>query len=125
MRLSKRSIDRLSTCNQKLIALFATAIEETPIDFTVLEGFRDADRQNYLYDNGKSLARFPQSKHNHYPSRACDVAPVPIDWEDIDRFIQLSEHIKNVAMKLNIDIVWGGDWQTFRDYPHYELKPKE
>ena len=125
MRLSKRSIDRLSTCNQKLIALFATAIEETPIDFTVLEGFRDADRQNYLYENGKSLARFPKSKHNHYPSRACDVAPVPIDWENIDRFIQLSEHIKSIAMKLNIDIVWGGDWQTFRDYPHYELKPKE
>ena len=125
MRLSKRSIDRLSTCNQKLIALFATAIEETPIDFTVLEGFRDADRQNYLYDNGKSLARFPQSKHNHYPSRACDIAPVPIDWENIDRFIQLSEHIKSIAMKLNIDIVWGGDWKNFRDYPHYELKPKE
>ena len=121
MRLSKKSIDRLCTCNSKLIALFTHAIEGTPIDFTILEGFRDADRQNYLYESGKSLARFPQSKHNHYPSRAVDVAPFPIDWEDIDRFRELAGYIKGEAKLLGIRIIWGGDWKKFVDMPHWEL----
>ena len=34
-------------------------------------------------------------------------------------FDKLANHIKATAKKLNIKIVWGGDWK-FLDKPHYE-----
>jgi hypothetical protein len=32
-----------------------------------------------------------------------------------------AEVFKNAADELNIPIVWGGDWKSFKDGPHYEL----
>lgn len=67
-------------------------------------------------------------KSRHIPStnksgmcEAVDIAPYPIDWKDLKRFKMLSEHIKKVARILNIQVAWGGDWKTFKDYPHWEL----
>ena len=120
-KLSKRSLDRLCTCNSKLIALFTHAIDNSPVDFTILEGFSDKERQNKLFDEGKSQLKFPHGNHNKYPSKAVDIAPVPIDWTDIDKFKELAGYIKGEAIHLGIGIKWGGDWKSFKDYPHWEL----
>jgi peptidoglycan L-alanyl-D-glutamate endopeptidase CwlK len=29
--------------------------------------------------------------------------------------------MKQAATDLNVPIVWGGDWKSFRDGPHFEL----
>jgi peptidoglycan L-alanyl-D-glutamate endopeptidase CwlK len=121
-KLSKRSLDRLCTCNSKLIALFTHAIENSPVDFTILEGFRDKERQNELYAEGKSQLKFPNGNHNRYPSHAVDIVPcAPIDWDDLDRFKELAGYIKGEAIHLGIGVAWGGNWKKFRDYPHWEL----
>ena len=116
---SSGSLEKLSTCNPQLIHLFNEVIKV--YDCTILEGFRGADRQNYLFVKGYSQVMFPNSYHNRYPSRAVDVAPWPIDWHNINRFIELSGVVKTLAKQLNIHIEWGGDWRTFKDYPHWQI----
>ena len=65
---------------------------------------------------------FPMSKHNIKPSLAVDVVPWPLDWTNIDRFIELGRIVKEEAEKLKIDVDWGGEWKTFKDYPHWEKR---
>lgn len=38
------------------------------------------------------------------------------------RFYHLSGIVKGIALKMNVDIIWGGDWKSFFDGPHIELK---
>jgi peptidoglycan LD-endopeptidase CwlK len=116
---SQRSHTRLQTCHPDLIRLCQAVIKAT--DFSVLEGYRAQKRQDYLYSIGRSKLKWPNSNHNHQPSRAVDVAPYPIDWTDLNRFHALAGHLLMAAHQLDIALRWGGHWPTFKDYPHFEL----
>ena len=124
---SQRSLDRLATCDGRLQEILRAAIAH--YDFTVLEGHRSEARQNQLYAEGKSKLRYPRSKHNSTPSRAVDVAPYPIDWNDRERFYYLAGLIMGIAKIKGIPLRWGGDWDrdtdfadnTFDDLPHFEI----
>lgn len=120
-KFSKRSQDKLDTCHSNLVELMETALKSSSIDFSVICGYRNEKEQNKAYREGKSNALYPHGRHNKTPSMAVDIAPYPIDWDDIDRFIELSTHIKKVAHDLDIPIWWGGNWKQLKDYPHYEL----
>lgn len=105
--------------------LLMEAIKDTPIDFTILETVRTIERQKQLKAQKKSQTlksrHIPSSNISGY-SEAADIAPYPIDWNDINRFKKLSDHIFKKANQLNIPIAWGGNWKTLVDMPHYELK---
>ena len=126
-KFSKRSQEKLETCAPDLQLIMELAIHV--YDFTVLEGHRSKDLQNMYYDQGKSKLKYPQSKHNQYPSKAIDIAPSPINWNDRESFVYLAGIIKGIASNLGVKIRWGGDWnmnnnlkdQTFFDLPHFEL----
>ena len=118
--LGNKSKARLETCHPDLITIMEEAIEI--IDFTVLCGERDEDAQTEAFDSGRSKVQFPNSKHNSSPSRAVDIAPWPIDWEDRERFFHLAGIVKGIAHEKGIDLTWGGDFRSFFDGPHYELK---
>ncbi|MBQ2391371.1 MAG: M15 family metallopeptidase [Clostridia bacterium] len=123
----KKSLEKINNpkFHPKLKLLLIEAIKTSPIDFTVLETVRTlATQKEYLK---KGTTKTLKSRHIPLSNKsglceAVDVAPYPIDWSDKKRFIQLSEHIKKTANKLNIPITWGGDWKTLVDMPHYELK---
>lgn len=117
---SKRSESRLETIHPDLQTILRTVIQD--YDFSILCGYRGEREQNHLFNTGKSLLRFPKSNHNTKPSRAVDVAPYPIDWEDLNRFHELAGRILEVANLLNIGLTWGGHWKTFPDYSHFELE---
>ena len=72
-KFSERSLMRLSKAHDDLQLIAKHAINYT--DFTIVTGHRGEKEQNDLYERGFSKLRFPQSKHNSYPSRAIDVAP--------------------------------------------------
>jgi peptidoglycan L-alanyl-D-glutamate endopeptidase CwlK len=99
-------------------------------DITVLEGYRDKERQNYYFKTGASKLRYPQSRHNSEPSLAVDIAPWPINWTDINRFYFMAGHVFMAAHKLGVRITWGGDWDgdksfkdnKFNDLPHFEYR---
>ena len=119
MGLSIKSKAKLNTCHSDLIKLIE-AVAETE-KCAVICGHRGKAEQEKAYDSGASKARWGQSKHNHKPSLAVDVVPLPLDWDDIPAFEKLGEKIMAKAEELGINIRWGRDFTTLKDYPHFEL----
>ncbi len=128
---SNRSKRRLAQCDDRLQEILNKAIEL--VDFSILEGHRDEEKQNRMVAEGKSQLSWPNSRHNKNPSLAVDIAPYPIDWDDIRRFDRLSGVISGIAWTKGIEIRWGGDWDRdwdlqdnrFNDLPHFELVDEE
>ena len=116
---SERSMSRLMTCDPRLQELFDIVV--LYFDCTILCGHRDEEEQDRAYNEGKSKARWGQSKHNSLPSMAVDVVPYPIDWGDIERFHHFAAFVQVIAQSKGIDIRWGGDFKNFFDGPHFEL----
>lgn len=79
-KFSEKSRSELDTCEEQLQWLFETVLKK--YDCSILEGHRGKKKQNTYYRTKKSRKMFPDSKHNSEPSRAVDVAPYPIDWDD-------------------------------------------
>ena len=129
-KFGKRSRANLATCHPKLQELFNEVIKT--VDCSVTEGHRSKERQEQMYEQGKSKAKFPQSRHNSSPSEAADVTPYPVDYNDRERQTLFAGYVLGLAKKMGIDITWGGDWDNdfqvndnkFDDFPHFELKEK-
>ena len=126
-RFGKRSREGLATCEKDLQMVFNEVIKY--VDCSVLEGYRKKDRQNALYDEGKTKVRYPNGRHNASPSRAVDVTPYPVDWADRERQTLFAGFVLGVANQMGIKLRWGGDWDQdfqvqdnkFDDFPHFEL----
>jgi hypothetical protein len=129
-RFGKRSLKQLDTCDVSLKRVFDEVIKT--VDCSVLEGHRSKDRQNALYDEGKTKVKYPRGRHNHSPSRAVDIVPYPIDWNDRERFHLFAGFVLGIAKSMGINLRWGGDWNQnwevddnkFDDFPHFELRER-
>lgn len=119
-KFSRRSIDNLNTCHPDLQAIAHEAIKI--YDFSVICGYRGEEEQNEAYNKGRSKLKYPQSKHNKKPALAFDIVPYPVNWQELPRFYEMAGVIKAIAHTKGIEIEWGGDWRTFKDYPHFQLK---
>lgn len=126
-RFGANSLERLKTIDKRLRNVLTLAIQI--YDFSIIHGVRGEAEQNRLFELGKSKKKYPNSKHNTIPSKAVDVAPYPIDWNDTDRFYVLAGIMKASAHINMTEIRWGGDWDSdddlqdekFRDLGHFEL----
>ena len=119
----KKSSDLLATCDKKLQDLANMMLERSEFDLTITDGYRDETAQNFAYVNGKSNARFGQSKHNEFPSKAIDICPYPINWDENDRrWQEMALNAMWCAGKLGFEITWGGSFKKLIDKPHFELK---
>ncbi len=127
-RFGKTSRKRLKTCDEDLQVLFEEVVKY--FDCSVIEGHRNEARQNKAFEDGNSKVKFPNGRHNSKPSKAVDVAPYPIDWEDRERMTYFAGFVKGIAYMMGIPIRWGGDWNNntilkdnnFDDLPHFELR---
>jgi len=116
----KRSLRRRAELHPDLQAIADDALLE--MNVTILCGHRGESKQTAAFNAKKSKLRFPLSKHNRLPSRAMDIAPYPVKWDDINRFIEMGVLIERIAERRGIKIVWGGRWKSLKDYPHVELE---
>ena len=107
-KFGRRSRERLATCDERLQDVFNEVIKH--VDCSVLEGQRDEERQNKLFDEGKTKVRFPNGRHNASPSRAVDVTPYPVDWDDRERQTLFAGFVLGIARSMGIKLRWGGDW---------------
>lgn len=134
------SKNRLATCHTDLQLIMEEAIRVSDVDFGIAEGYRTAERQKLLYDQGKSQIDgiSKKGKHNYNPSLAVDIFPViqgRADW-DYEHLSYLAGLIHGVSEmlfqsgKIQHKVRWGGNWdmdgiilidQTFDDRPHFEL----
>jgi peptidoglycan LD-endopeptidase CwlK len=121
--MNERSEKALVGVNEKLVRVARRASEISEITFIVTEGLRTIERQKQLF--AKKATQTMNSKH--LVGRALDIAPVldgEVRW-DWPLFYKLAQAMKTAAQELNVKIVWGGDWKTFKDGPHFELGPNE
>jgi len=127
-KFGTRSKKNRDTCDERLIKILDEAIEL--YDFSVLCGYRTEEEQNRLYQQGRSKLRYPNSNHNTNPSKAVDIVPYPVDWDDTKRFTYLAGLIIAIGHKNGVKIRWGGNWnmnytiiddQDFDDLPHFEI----
>ena len=124
---SEKSIAKLSTCHPLLQRVFHDVVRE--FDCTILEGYRDKDRQNQMVAEGKSQVQWPDGKHNTVPSLAVDVTPYPIKWDDRERQTLFAGYVLATAKSLGVILRWGGDWDrdtevrdnSFDDLVHFEI----
>lgn len=156
--LSKKSLERIHTCKPALRTVILEAANTAPpeLDFTVLEGVRTREQMCINYGKGRTAGQLAAKRvPAHYArpsekkvtwlnnpfasahaadpadglSKAIDVAPWPIDWNDSKRFELLADHILGTANDLGIMIRWGRDWDMDGRYeekgetdgPHFEL----
>lgn len=113
------SKNNLKGVHPDLVKVVERAISLSTIDFRVIEGLRSKARQIELVNKGASKTL----NSRHITGHAVDVVAliggdVRWDWPLYDK---IAKAFKQAAKELNIPIVWGGDWKTFKDGPHFEL----
>tara|TARA_R100001143_G_C3289451_1_gene100474 strand:+ start:285 stop:677 length:393 start_codon:yes stop_codon:yes gene_type:complete len=127
-RYSKKSKERLASCDERLQDVFNEVINY--VDCSILEGHRSKERQNKLYDENRTKVKYPNGRHNSSPSKAVDVTPYPVDWEDRERQTLFAGFVLGLARNMGIRLRWGGDWDMdfqvmdnrFDDFPHFEVR---
>lgn len=98
------------------------------ITVKILSGTRTYQQQDTLYNhgrNGNSLpvvtnARGGQSNHNF--GIAWDIGV----FDDTGKYMADAPRYMSfatIALQAMDTIEWGGNWISFKDYPHYQLKP--
>ena len=117
--LSPRSYKRLEGVHPDLVRVVERAIGVTDVDFVVLEGLRTLTRQKQLLAAGASKTL----NSRHITGHAVDLGAwvgkeVRWDWP---LYHKIATAMKQAATEQHVGIVWGGDWRTFKDGPHFEL----
>lgn len=125
MELNARSERNLKGVHPKLVAVVRDAASSLKGDlgFIVTSGLRTEAEQAKLVAEGAS--RTMRSKHR--TGHAVDLAATisgQVKW-DVPLYARLAEVMKASAQKLGVEIVWGGDWRSFKDGPHFEIDPNK
>lgn len=125
MILTQRDMDRLKGVHPDLVKV----IQETAKDvatkswtFMVTEGRRTKERQAQLVKQGASQTQ----NSRHLTGHAVDLAVLvdgKLTWM-WTYYSALAFVVKEAAKRLGVPIVWGGDWKTLKDGPHFELDRK-
>ncbi len=144
-QFGKRSLDNLVGVHPNLVKILKASITDSPVDFTITEGLRTAQKQQEYYSWGRTkknpntgkmtkvtYADGIKRKSNHQPKDdgygyAVDLYPYFDDKVQVqgDAVVialeEIANHIKKKAKELGIKIVWGGDWTKPYDPPHFQL----
>jgi len=147
--LGKKSLETLKGVHPDLVEVIKESIKECPVDFTVFSGVRTLAEQKHLYSLGRTVknpdgydkvkkplgnivtkADGVKTKSNHQVKadglgHAVDLVPYidgKLDWNTTANYKIISAHILATAKCLGINVAWGGNFKSFVDYPHFELK---
>lgn len=119
-KFGSRSLKNMEGIHPDLRRALDRALQDSPLDFSVIEGLRTIERQKQLVASGASQTM----NSRHLTGHAVDLLPIgpngkgAFDWPLYD---QLGPAVKAAADAEGVAIVWGGDWKNFRDGPHFEL----
>lgn len=130
LQVANRDISELTRNAQTAFYMFKERCKENGLDFIVTETYRSQERQNYLYEQGRTRQGniVTWTKHSRHTSRrAWDIVKRKqngdIDYSDKEFYRKCGK----IAAEINI--MWGGTWKQ-ADTPHFEIKenwkpPKE
>lgn len=120
-KYSKRSLKNLRGIHPDLRRVIDRALQESPLDFIVIEGLRTEGRQRQLVATGASQTM----NSRHLTGHAVDLLPIGLDGKaafDWPLYHKLGPSVEAAAKAEGVPITWGGRWSKFRDGPHIELK---
>lgn len=120
-RYSKRSLKNLRGIHPDLRRVIDRALQDSPLDFTVIEGLRSEDRQRQLVAEGSSWTM----NSRHLTGHAVDLLPIGHDGKAAfawPLYHKLGPAVEAAAKAEGVPITWGGRWSRLRDGPHFELK---
>lgn len=125
-RLSQRSLNRLQGIDRRLIDLLLIAIRDSPYDFGIPRegGLRSAEDQYILFKKGASKCDGYKNKSKHQLGIAFDIygyVDGKATWDE-EILTAIANHILTVAASMRIKLSWGGDWRSFKDMPHFQLR---
>ena len=137
--INSRNIDDLRPFVALKCRAFISACKQEGIDIIITSTYRDNESQNALYAQGRTKpgrkvtnAKAGQSYHNWRV--AFDVVPLrngkpvwgtsgngidddPADDDKDD--LELWQRIGALGKQFGLE--WGGDWKTFREFPHFQF----
>lgn len=134
------SLKQLKNIDARLQQILNIAIKI--IDLKVVCGHRSTEEQGKLFKQGRKHdgigwyidnknavltncdGFINKSKHNQLPAKAVDIVPYPSMWSDNYKFYYLAGVIMTIAWYLKIPLKWGGEFKTFKDFPHFEIDEK-
>lgn len=129
---------KLAGVKPALAAIVKDAALRTTVPFSVLEGLRTKERQAQLVKQGASKTM----NSKHLTGDAVDLWPLGPDGKNLpsdaafprgsaaakaadkalwDGLREISKAMKAAAAVKGVKLVWGGDWKSFPDGPHFEL----
>jgi len=111
---SERSLKNLESCDRHIKFIMLEVIKR--VDCYIIWGHRGQEEQDIAFHSGYSKLKYPDSKHNVYPSQAIDVIPYPSGWDKERNFYFLAGQIFAIAYIFNIDLRWGGDFNCDRNF---------
>lgn len=133
---SSRNINDLNPRLRGIFVRFNDAMIKAGIDFIVTCTYRNNFDQQAAFDQGRTKpgrvvtnARPGESKHNAVDKSG---KPASLAFD-----IVIMEHGKadwdignpkwKIAGRLgkSVGLEWAGDWKSFREYPHFQLKESE
>lgn len=135
-KLSNRSKEKLKGLHPNLINFAKKLIEISIYDFAITHGVRTTKEQQSLYAKGRTKTGTIVTncdgltkKSNHQIKKdgfghAFDIVIIIAghwDW-DIQLYKELVSQDKVRKLMEEYNIEWGGDWKSFKDYPHFEYK---
>lgn len=117
-----KDLDRLHPYVKELAEKLLLKCKEDGINIIITETFRTMKRQQELYNQGRTTpgkivtkAKPGNSIHNY--GLAFDIVPVEKGkalWKRYDLF----KKVGKIGVALGLS--WGGNWRSFKDYPHFE-----
>ena len=115
--------DKLDTADPKIADWFLEIKKKFP-QAHISWAYRGKTDQNRMFTEGKSRAKFPNSKHNRELdgkcySQALDLFELKGGRAFFDQkfYFALNEYSKS----LGFPITWGGEFRKIIDYDHFEI----
>ena len=134
--LDERSLKNILTLHKKVQSIFTNWINECKIlakaygyEYKAISGNRSWDEQAKLYAQGRTspgkiITNAKPGYSNHNFGIAVDMGVFKngkyLDENNPDEAESFHRIAAKTAEKYNIE--WGGNWKTFKDYPHFEYK---
>lgn len=113
-----RDLRQLAPVTQIACNLFLEECEKQGVDVFITETYRSQERQNYLYEQGRTrpgnIVTWTR-RSNHTGRMAWDIACSPPNYLYDKEVLRMAGNIAE-----SLGITWGGSWST-PDMPHFEV----
>ncbi|MGX1309356.1 hypothetical protein AB7M35_004114 [Amorphus suaedae] len=139
MTLKSRDRAALAGVHPDLVRIVERAAELSPVPFRVFEGVRSVERQRENVRRG--VSKTMNSRHIRAANDVghavdlvlafdvdrdgdidgADLWASPASPQGADAWRRLETAVKAAARELGVPVEWGGDWRSFKDYPHWQL----